>query len=274
MNALQISSFLDKFVVGQQEAKKSLSVGIYQHYRRLANNAEHKMNTSAQNYLSQSSVLVQNGPNPLDYHDAQQSQKTHLQTPQSSSVVFRSFPTVDTSIKLDKSNILLLGPSGVGKTYVTQVLAKILDVPIALCDCTSMTQAGYVGEDVENCCAKLLQNAQGNVERAQQGIVFLDEMDKIAAAGDSHSHAYRDVSGEGVQHALLKLVEGTLVNVKSGRKGPGQQDTVQMDTTDILFVGSGAFTGLEKIVGQRLDKRSVGFGAFIFMVWVSIYKIL
>src|SRR5690606_3202459 len=171
-------------------------------------------------------------------------------------------PSVDTSIRLDKSNILLLGPSGVGKTYVTQVLAKILDVPIALCDCTSMTQAGYVGEDVENCCAKLLQNAQGNVERAQQGIVFLDEMDKIAAAGDSHSHAYRDVSGEGVQHALLKLVEGTLVNVKSGRKGPGQQDTVQMDTTDILFVGSGAFTGLEKIVGQRLDKRSVGFGKF------------
>jgi len=164
------------------------------------------------------------------------------------------------TIRLEKSNIMLLGPSGVGKTFVTQVLAKILDVPIALCDCTSMTQAGYVGEDVESVLQKLLQNAGGIVERAQQGIVFLDEVDKIAATGESASHAYRDVSGEGVQHALLKLVEGTTVNVKNGRKTPGQQDTVPMDTTDILFVSSGAFSGLEKIVGKRLDKRAVGFG--------------
>uniref|UniRef100_A0A7E4ZQM0 ATP-dependent Clp protease ATP-binding subunit clpX n=1 Tax=Panagrellus redivivus TaxID=6233 RepID=A0A7E4ZQM0_PANRE len=268
----EIAEYLEKYVVGQNAAKKSLSVGIYQHYRRLANNAEN----NAQNYLSQGQAHPHHGNamnfpqaqaqaavGHLDYgHDPQFSKPVRIeQPPHTQAPMFRAIPEKETSVRLDKSNILLVGPSGVGKTYVTQVLARILDVPIALSDCTSMTQAGYVGEDVENCCAKLLQNAQNNVERAQQGIVFLDEIDKIAAAGDSHGHAYRDVSGEGVQHALLKLVEGTVVNVKSGRKGPGQQDTVPMDTTDVLFVASGAFTGLERIVGQRLDKRAVGFGA-------------
>uniref|UniRef100_A0AC34FPH9 Uncharacterized protein n=1 Tax=Panagrolaimus sp. ES5 TaxID=591445 RepID=A0AC34FPH9_9BILA len=265
----EIASYLDKFVVGQQEAKKHLSVGIYQHYRRLANNAEHKLQSSAQQYLTQASGSLHTSAaatGHLEYTHEGQYVKSQTHAPSNNhQMIFRSIPTVDTSIRLDKSNVLLLGPSGVGKTFMTQILARILDVPIAFCDCTSMTQAGYVGSDVEDTVAKLLQNAQGNVERAQQGIVFLDELDKIAAASESHSHAYRDVSGEGVQHALLKLVEGTVVNVKSGRKGPGQQDTVPMDTTDILFVGSGAFTGLERIVGQRLDKRSVGFGSASYL---------
>lgn len=190
-------------------------------------------------------------------------QQAHALSPtvQSSNFNFRHLQEEEEQIRLEKSNIMLIGPSGVGKTYVTQVLSKILDVPIALCDCTSMTQAGYVGEDVESVLHKLLQNAQGNVERAQQGVIYLDEFDKISATGDSSNHAYRDVSGEGVQHALLKLVEGTTVNVKSGRKGPGQQDTVPLDTTDILFISSGAFNGLDRIVGRRLDRRAVGFGS-------------
>ncbi|KAH7721990.1 ATPase [Aphelenchoides avenae] len=263
---VEIARFLDQYVVGQKDAKVTLSVGIYQHYRRLANNAEQKVHSLGGMYQQSvpHQMLQQGGFTAATGHMDYNHPEPPVINPPGVSRAYsalRAVPAEEEHMRLEKSNILLLGPSGVGKTFVTQVLAKILDVPIALCDCTSMTQAGYVGEDVESVLTKLLQNAQGHVERAQQGIVFLDEVDKISATGDSHSHAYRDVGGEGVQHALLKLVEGTVVNVKNGRKAPGQQDTVPMDTTDILFVASGAFTGLEKIVGKRLDKRTVGFGS-------------
>ncbi|CAI4230136.1 unnamed protein product [Auanema sp. JU1783] len=272
----QISDYLDRFVVGQKQAKKTLAVGVYQHYRRLEHNIETGAaivpQTKDESKLPRgvmfqdevrlghmASTDLRNPTSP--YLQSQQIPSTTTVT-RRSPPVFRSIPDKEPAVRLEKSNILLIGPSGVGKTYLTQTLARVLDVPIAMCDCTSLTQAGYVGEDVESVIQKLVQAAGGNAERAQQGIVFLDEVDKIAAAHEGHSPAYRDVSGEGVQHALLKLVEGTVVNVKSGRKGVGaQQDTVQVDTSDILFVASGAFTTLDKIVGRRLDKKSLGFGS-------------
>ncbi|TKR93766.1 hypothetical protein L596_008167 [Steinernema carpocapsae] len=274
-----IVQYLDKYVVGQQAAKKTLSVGVYQHYRRLQHNTENSLfsaaSMSSPEFGSRLSSPTSNPPRggvmqQDDYRnyrpDSMRMSNAYVDPPQAnvmqrSSIVFRPIPEEEAPVRLDKSNILLLGPSGVGKTFVTQTLARILDVPIALCDCTSMTQAGYVGEDVESVIQKLVQNAQGNVERAQQGIVFLDEVDKIASTSESHAHSYRDVSGEGVQHALLKLVEGTIVNVKSGRKSvSSQQDNVQVDTSDILFVASGAFSNLDKIVGKRMDEKSIGFG--------------
>ncbi|VDM29047.1 unnamed protein product [Toxocara canis] len=159
---------------------------------------------------------------------------------------------------MDKSNIILLGPSGVGKTYLTQMLANVLDVPIAMCDCTVLTQAGYVGDDVDTVVQKLLQNADGDVERTQRGIIFLDEFDKISSSIDFHSHGFRDVSGRGVQQALLKLVEGTVVKVKGP---PSIGAKVDVDTSNVLFVASGAFNNLDKIVAQRLHQKIVGFGA-------------
>ncbi|CAJ0593827.1 unnamed protein product [Cylicocyclus nassatus] len=274
----QIAEYLDRFVVGQKQAKKTLAVGVYQHYRRLEHNIE-----SGAGSIHQMKEEVKSTPRGVLYQDenrighiasseirttpmasAYMQQIPSMQpiAPRRAPPVFRAIPEKEPVVRLEKSNILLIGPSGVGKTFLTQTLARILDVPIALCDCTSMTQAGYVGEDVESVIQKLVQAAGGNAEKAQQGIVFLDEVDKIAAAHEGHSVAYRDVSGEGVQHALLKLVEGTVVNVKSGRKGVGaQQDTVQVDTSDILFVASGAFNNLDKIVARRLDKKSLGFGS-------------
>ncbi|GMR54793.1 hypothetical protein PMAYCL1PPCAC_24988, partial [Pristionchus mayeri] len=270
----QVAEYLDKFVVGQMQAKKTLAVGVYQHYRRLEHNSETGA-VSAASMAYKAPAETSPVPRGVLYQDQSGSMPSSLsvQEMRGTSVqgaqqqgparpMFRALPDKEPPLRLDKSNILLVGPSGVGKTFLTQTLARVLDVPIALCDCTSMTQAGYVGEDVESVIQKLVQAAGGNVERAQQGIVFLDEVDKIAASAEGQSHAYRDVSGEGVQHALLKLVEGTVVNVKSGRKGMGaQQETVQVDTTDILFVASGAFTALDRIVGQRLDKKSLGFGS-------------
>ncbi|VDO42476.1 unnamed protein product [Onchocerca flexuosa] len=264
---------MNKYIIGQEQAKKTLSVGVYQHYLRLYHNIENNISSPAINNMegnrsrtavSSAGVLYQEDYSRSGRADIRffsegsaPQQKHRIVSP-----VFRPLPENDAPIRLEKSNILLLGPSGVGKTFITQTLARILDVPIALCDCTSMTQAGYVGEDVESVVQKLVQNAGGNIERAQQGIVFLDEIDKIAAAHNVQSHAFRDVSGEGVQHALLKLVEGTLVNVKSSRKSMStQQDFVQVDTTDILFVASGAFTALDRIVGKRLDKKTLGLGA-------------
>uniref|UniRef100_A0A158P759 AAA domain-containing protein n=1 Tax=Angiostrongylus cantonensis TaxID=6313 RepID=A0A158P759_ANGCA len=208
-----IVKYLDKFVVGQELAKQTLAVGVYQHYKRLQNNTE-----------------TQN-------------------------VGFKIF----VPLTMEKSNIVLLGPSGSGKTYLTQCLARLLDVPIAMCDCTTLTQAGYVGEDVETLIQKLLINAHGNIERAQHGIVFLDEFDKIHSSSDPlHSVGNRDVSGRGVQQALLKLVEGTVARVKI----PGPiMSKVDVDTTNILFIASGAFSNLEQIIARRIDKRVLGFGA-------------
>lgn len=277
----KIYEYLDNHVVGQERAKKVLSVAVYNHYKRIYHNIPQikpeplQVDTATIPQgltnrdllhiagISQGHALGVTGfQNPEQQQ--QQQQQMDQQAPNKRPVSTNShgsdiLDATTHNLRLEKSNILLLGPTGSGKTLLAQTIAQCLDVPFAICDCTTLTQAGYVGEDIESVIAKLLQDANYNVEKAQCGIVFLDEVDKIGAVPGIHQ--LRDVGGEGVQQGMLKMLEGTVVNVperNSPRKLRGE--TVQVDTTNILFVASGAFNGLDRVVSRRSNEKYLGFG--------------
>lgn len=270
----KIMEYLDKHVIGQEMAKKILSVAVYNHYKRIYHNipsqsggggggggSSSSQQQSAAEPTNRTDLLHISGigHTMMSSHPSEVPRPPVAAATQSPSGSELLEKTTSHDLKLEKSNILMLGPTGSGKTLLAQTIAKCLDVPFAICDCTTLTQAGYVGEDIESVIAKLLQDANYNVERAQVGIVFLDEVDKIGAVPGIHQ--LRDVGGEGVQQGMLKMLEGTIVNVperNSPRKLRGE--TVQVDTTNILFVASGAYTGLDRLIGRRINEKYLGFG--------------
>uniref|UniRef100_A0A0K8TSP1 Putative atp-dependent clp protease atp-binding subunit clpx n=1 Tax=Tabanus bromius TaxID=304241 RepID=A0A0K8TSP1_TABBR len=257
----KIMEYLDRHVVGQDLAKKVLSVAVYNHYKRIYHNLPAPTNNTQQtDAMGRSDLLHISGiGHTIMSSPPSEVPRPPLSPPQNQNPGSDLLDKQTHELKLEKSNILMLGPTGSGKTLLAQTIAKCLDVPFAICDCTTLTQAGYVGEDIESVIAKLLQDANYNVERAQTGIVFLDEVDKIGAVPGIHQ--LRDVGGEGVQQGMLKMLEGTIVNVperNSPRKLRGE--TVQVDTTNILFVASGAYTGLDRLIARRLNEKYLGFG--------------
>nr|CAB3231746.1 ATP-dependent Clp protease ATP-binding subunit clpX-like, mitochondrial [Phallusia mammillata] len=261
----KICEYLDKYVVGQKHAKKVLSVAVYNHYKRIFNNQPvHNMppqsaadvERSQQIYSSRDVLHIVGLPTQPDAKSRQPQFKANAGIMDKFGME-KSIREDLNSIMLEKSNILMLGPTGSGKTLLAQTLARCLSVPFAICDCTTLTQAGYVGEDIESVIAKLLQDANGNVEKAQQGIVFLDEVDKISSVPGIHQ--LRDVGGEGVQQGLLKMLEGTVVNVPERNSRKLRGESVPLDTTNILFIASGAFNGLEKSVARRKNEKTLGF---------------
>ncbi|XP_013379830.1 uncharacterized protein LOC106151237 isoform X2 [Lingula anatina] len=261
---VELHKYLNKFVVGQDNAKMVLSVAVYNHFKRINYGMKRTVKESSQRlatdefhmhgdrtslyFTHNSSIGLQDNSLGAHMPEEQKQQKQH-----------QSIQLVNEEVHLEKANILMLGPTGCGKTLLAETLAKILNVPFAICDCTTLTQAGYVGEDIESCIGRLLQRANNDVEQCQIGIVFLDEVDKIGSVPGYHQ--LRDVGGEGVQQGLLKLLEGTEVNVPANNNKRSRGESVTVDTTNILFIASGAFNGLDRIISRRLHEKYLGFSA-------------